>query len=496
MVSVKLRVMIGSLKPEKQLFSYAINLDKRVRVDHPLRRVRESVDFAFVREEVKDLYGYNGNESVPPEVILKLLFLLFYEDVASERELMRIIPERLDYLWFLGYEIDDEIPNHSVLSKARARWGRDVFEAFFVRIVRQCWEAGLIDGRKIHLDGSLIDANASTDSVKKGGPALIRALKQIYHAQDAKLDRQGHAGHPYYQRSNDRLLSQTDPDAPVVRKGKGGPRPRYKNHRAVDNAHGVITALETTPGDVEENCKVMDLVDQHQANTGIQADTVVADRQYGTAENFRRCRRRGIRSHMGDLQPAHRNKPRCQGIFAESRFVYDAESDTYRCPAGEVLRRRKHHKTRLTWEYRGEPRGCQNCAIRAQCTRSKTGRTIKRHEDQETIDEGRRQSHSLEARLDRRRRRFLMEGSFADAANNHHFKRARWRRLKNQQIQDYLIAAIQNIRILLGRGRLHPAVSLFAGAHAAFGAILNLLKRASRFLTTPERYSTDFELTI
>jgi transposase len=466
--------MIGRLKPQKELFSYAINLDKRVRSEHPLRRIRELVDFSFVRDEVKDLYGYNGNESVPPEVILKLLFLLFYEDVASERELMRVLPERLDYLWFLGYEIDDAIPNHSVLSKARARWGRDVFESFFVRVVRQCWGAGLIDGRKIHLDGSLVDANASTDSVLEGGQELIGVLKRLYRAQDAKLNKQGHTGYPHYQRSNKRLLSKTDPDAPVVRQGKGGPRPRYKNHRAVDNAHGVITALETTPGDVEENSKLLDLVDQHQANTGVRADTVVADRQYGTVENFRKCRQRGLRSHMADLQSAHRKKPRCQGIFPESSFVYDPDTDTYRCPAGQILRRGKQHKTRQAWEYRAKQAVCRSCAIRDQCTRSKTLRAIRRNENQEAIDEARTQAHSREARLDRRRRRFLMEGSFADAANNHHFKRARWRRLRNQQVQDYLIAAIQNVRILLRRGQLKPAVSLSATLDRAFSSILDL----------------------
>ena len=60
-------------------------LDRRVRSDHPLRRTRQLVDFGFVRGEVEPLYGYNGNESVPPEVILKLLFLLFFDEIASER---------------------------------------------------------------------------------------------------------------------------------------------------------------------------------------------------------------------------------------------------------------------------------------------------------------------------------------------------------------------------------------------------------------------------
>ncbi len=115
--------MMGTQNEQGALFSYRVNLDKRVRCDHPLRRVHEAVDFSFVRTEVAALYGANGNESVDPAVILKMMFLLFYENVASERELMRVIPERLDYLWFLGYGLDEVIPDHSVLSKARARWG-------------------------------------------------------------------------------------------------------------------------------------------------------------------------------------------------------------------------------------------------------------------------------------------------------------------------------------------------------------------------------------
>ena len=188
---------------------------------------------------------------------------------------MWMIPERLDYLWFLGYQIDDEVPDHSVLSKARARWGRDVFESFFLRVVALCVAVGLVEGRTIHLDGSLIEANASTDSVLKAGPELIAHLKRIYGAQEAKLTEK--VVDQAYERSNRRLVSRSDPDAPVVRKGKGGPRPRYKNHRAVDNAHGVITALGTTPGDVEANAKLLDLVEQLQANTGIGGRLAVRD---------------------------------------------------------------------------------------------------------------------------------------------------------------------------------------------------------------------------
>ena len=85
---------------------------------------------------------------------------------------------------------------------------------------------------------------------------------------------------------------------------------------------------------------------------------------------------------------------------------------------------------------------------RARCVARVTSRTVQRHEKQAIRDVARAQAHSASVRRDCKRRR-LIEHSFADAANNHHFKRARWRRLWRQRIQDYLIAAIQNVRILL-----------------------------------------------
>ena len=95
-----------------------------------------------------------------------MLLLVFY-NVRSERELMATVPIRLDWLWFLGYDLDDQIHNHSALSKARNRWGIDTFKRFFERIVRQCVAAGLVDGRKLFMDSSIVQANASNNSVVK-----------------------------------------------------------------------------------------------------------------------------------------------------------------------------------------------------------------------------------------------------------------------------------------------------------------------------------------
>jgi transposase len=439
--------MMGEQKSERELFSYAVNLEKRVRSDHPLRRVAALIDFKFVREEVAACYGNKGNISIDPEVIMKMMFLLFFDDVASERELMKVIAERLDYLWFLGYGLDDEIPDHSVLSKARARWGKEVFESLFVRTVGRCVEAGLVDGRKLHVDSSLIEADASRESVIKGPPELIAALKRAYRATESKLG-EGVTTPQSYEAVNDRMISLTDPDAAMVSRGRTDSRPRYHHHRAIDDTQGVVTAVETTPGSVTENRKLLDLIEQHEINTGSKAEKVVGDHKYGTQDNFVACQQRGLCTHLGDASKGQ-DHHRAQGIFPESAFVYDPASDTFRCPAGEILRPRRLHSVRHTMEYKARSGSCAACLLRSQCTKAKLGRTLKRHAQQEALDVARRQAHSRAARRDRKRRQQLMEQSFADATNNHHFKRARWRRLWRQQIQDYLIAAIQNLRILL-----------------------------------------------
>jgi Transposase DDE domain len=322
--------------------------------------------------------------------------------------------------------------------------------------VQQCVEAGLVDGKKLHVDASLIDANASKESVIKAPPELIAALKSAYRATESKLEETSTPEN--YQAVNDRMVSQSDPDAACVRQGSGQSRPRYKHHRVIDNAKGVITAVETTPGSIAENKKLMELVDRHESNTGCQAQIVVADHKYGTSENFTACQERGITSHMGDAlgKAQHAQEKR---VFGDEAFCYDPSRDVYLCPAGQVLKPRRVHSIRRTLEYKAPATICRACALRAQCTRSSHGRTVQRHEKQAVLDVARAQAHSLVARRDRKRRHHLMERSFADAANNHHFKRARWRRLWRQQIQDYLIAAIQNVRILLAHQNPQKSVA-------------------------------------
>ncbi len=437
--------------PQSKLFYMGINLDRKVRKNHPLRMINKAIDFDFIYSEVKNKYGGNGNVSTPPPVILKLILLLTLYNVRSERELMDTVPERIDWLWFLGYDLDTEIPDHSVLSKARRKWGAEVFKTFFERIVWQCVEAGLVDGSRLFMDSSLVDADASNNSVVDTH-SLKRYLNKSYQELERRLEEKEAPEGTTEKEGiiNNRYISTTDPDAAIVRQG-GQPKLQYKTHRAVDSAGEIITAVEVTSGAVNEAHRLTALMDQHQDNTGRRAETVVADSKYGTIENFLTCNDRGVKAHMPDLKRLQDKVGRL-GIYGEDKFKYEQDTDTYMCPAGIRLKRKSLHEDRQSVDYGAPKKECSQCAQRESCTRNKSGRTLKRHLRQNDLDLMRANARSSAAKRDIRTRQHLMERSFA-RSKRYGYDRSRWRGLWRVQIQEYMTAAIQNIHVLILHGK-------------------------------------------
>jgi len=452
--------MMGHQQSQGELWAPASGVFSRIPEDHILRRIDKALDLSFVRDEVRGCYGYNGNLSVDPVVLMKMMLLLFLEDVASERELMRIIPMRLDYLWFLGYGLNDVIPDHSVLSKARRRWGTEIFERLFVRSVEQCVAAGLVEGHKLHIDASLVRADASLNSVVS--QAALRTMGKLDELKEWEAPSGGTEG-----KINESHRSTTDPESSMVRHGRSAKAvPSYKSHRAIDDASGVITAVSTTTGAVDEATELIALLEQSQENTGRSPGVAVADSRYGHSANFIELARREVRAHVADLRSKQRNH-RQQGIYGAGRFTYDGKSDSFQCPADKTLKRHHFHAQRGYYEYRTKRGTCAGCELREHCTRDKSGRTLKRYVGQELLDRARAQSHSEAARRDRRRRQWFLEGSFGRAATRHGLKRARWRGLKKQSLQDQLIATAQNLLILIARKQTPPQVLMGLPAREA-----------------------------
>jgi transposase len=485
--------MMGREEPKiNKLFYYGINLSKRIPEKHPLRLVNKKIDFNFVYEEVKDNYGKNGNVSVAPPKILKMLFLLYYYNVKSERELMRTIPYRIDWLWFLGYDLDSEIPDHSVLSKARMRWGEKIFKEFFKRILNLCIESGLVEGEKVFLDSTLVQANASRDSiidrkkyiesqykeleekleedlrenrsnyVSNSAPAagVVKNREKYIESQYKELKKKSEEN---LRENKSNYISKTDPAAGVVKKGKSSSRAYYKEHRSVDGKCGVITASKITTGTIDDGSMFKPLLEMHKQGVGKAPDSVCGDSKYGIAENYLECKGQKIKAHFKDLKSTHKLRKNQKGLFSSEEFVYDKEKDVLICPSGKLLKKSHYNKRNKCWSYKSNKKDCLNCKLRKRCTKSKSGqRSVIRHERQEEIEEMRKKTLTCESKRDLKKRKWLMEKSFADGENMHRLKKARWRGIERVQIQGLMIAGIQNIRILINNVNLEVNTAIMA----------------------------------
>jgi hypothetical protein len=293
----------------------------------------------------------------------------------------------------------------------------------------------------------MIDGNVSKDTLKPQlriiGQKLYNDLETQSQPAEKTDNENGNADEePIQQR-----VSDTDPDARLGKK-YGKSTLGYKDHRVVDDKCGIITATVTTPANVHDTTVLQEAVETHQQNTDIKADTVVADRAYGTAENYRYFKENAVTPCV----PHQKHNGGKQTEFALDAFKYDAQNDCYICPAQQQLHRYDHDKPYVnnSYRYRADRRVCQQCQFFEKCVSSKTnGRQIVRNLDAQYIEWADQSLSKSQRRRLMARRKVKAEGSFADAANNHGFKRARWRGIVKMRIQNLMIAAIQNLRKLM-----------------------------------------------
>ena len=436
--------MMTTERPLQNALFAPQDLGARIPEDHLLRRISRILDLRFVNHAVEDKYGAVGNEGIAPTRIMKLLLLLVVYNVPTERALFRDLAMRIDWLWFLGYDLSSSLPNHSVLSKARKRWGAEVFHELFARTIEMCMRAGLIDGREMLADSSLIDANASVES-------LFGVAQKVAVSATARLESPEEKARPEPdapESSNEpKYRSRTDPDATgAKRRGEIRVRPRYQTHRAVDSAEGVITATVVGPGHENEANRLEELIEQHTDHTGQRVESVTADSKYGTADNLEYCEWNRITAYISPYRSNH-TRPK-EGKFRECCFRYDPAEDCYVCPAGERLTRHSYRSDKDAYRYMAPAKVCLSCPVRALCTTSKEGRSVNRPVRMPILERATARVRTPEGKAHRKRRRWMMEGSFAHSVPRG-YKRARARGLSNMRIQDYLVAAVQNLLILV-----------------------------------------------
>ncbi len=176
-------MIMMSLKTREFAPLAAVSLEELVPQDHFYRHLQKTLDLSFVYDLVREFYALAGRPSIDPVVFFKLQLVMFFEDIRSERLLMRQVADRLSVRWYVGYDLDEPLPDHSTLSKIRTRYGLSVFRRFFEAIVEQCQQAKLVWGKELYFDATNVEANASLDSLTPRF-AIEAHLEQVFTAQE------------------------------------------------------------------------------------------------------------------------------------------------------------------------------------------------------------------------------------------------------------------------------------------------------------------------
>lgn len=469
--------MMGQKAIEPKLY-YSLCLDSMVPKNHLVRRLAEAVNFEFVRGLVRHHYSHTGQPSVDPVVLFKLWLLGYLFNITSERRLCEEAGLNLAWRWFLGYELDEPLPDHSVLSKARKRFGTKTYERFFARIVQLCERAGLVEGDVLFVDSTLVKANASPQGLRSRallGQKLERPTDYVNqlaivndgpevglddedevdsHAKGAKRRPGRPRKDPEEKRRdarrtaiNELSVNPVDPDAQTFRKPGRAPILGHKTHFLVDGGKAnIITAVETTGACEADGQAVGGLLDKHRVTLGRPARELVGDRGYGSETALQDCVARSVQPLLGIRAITNPH-----GGISRNDFTYIHDRDVYICPQGKELKRFTENIFRHQTVYTPPKGTCKACPLRAQCAPGARDRVITRRWDAAIVEEMQARAGSRRARALLRRRQVVSERINADAKEKHGFSRAQFRRRPKVQIQALLTAAAINLKQLAAR---------------------------------------------
>ena len=156
--------MQGNKNYQEKLFN-SFQLSDRVPKENFYRRLKSELDLSFIRPLTKAYYGEEGQKSIDPIVFFKLILVGYIENLNSDRKIINHAGMRLDILFFIGYDIDEELPWHSTLSRTRALYGEEIFRTVFKKVLSLCVNKGMVSGKRQAIDSAFIKANASMDSL-------------------------------------------------------------------------------------------------------------------------------------------------------------------------------------------------------------------------------------------------------------------------------------------------------------------------------------------
>jgi len=391
---------------QEKLFS-SFQLSRRVPETSFYRRLRDTLDLSFLFPITRKYYGRCGQKSLDPVVFFKICLVGYLENITSDRQLVEHCSMRLDILYFLGFDIDEELPWHSTVSRTRQLFPETVFEQVFSRILGMCIEKGMVSGHTQAIDSAPVKANASMDSLELKVPAeeldehirRVRKLssndKAAYNSRKAKTNkaskeqqtitaakdelqgiesrtkkwakdqdsRPGASSKESRFTSNKTHYSPTDPDARISVKPGKARKLNYHGNISVDTAHHVITDVQAYHADLKDNQYLQDVtlrLKSRLQKQGLLWRNVLADAGYSSGENYDFLERHGLVSYI----PPH-------GTYkgGPEGFTFVKDENYWLCPEGKkaTFRGRKLEKNVMQDHYLTKRNDCKNCPIKTQC---------------------------------------------------------------------------------------------------------------------------------
>ncbi len=387
------------------------SLESFIPAHHRLRKLDAVLDLSFIHDAVRHLYCQdNGRGSVDPEVVLRLFILQAIQNIRSVRELMDEVAVNLACRWFIGYSLEETLPDHSTLSKALDRFGDEIFDALFQRSIAQCQASGLMEGRVLHLDATLIRADLDKDKAERPGCS--------------------------------------DPEA---RFGRTKGAPGYKQQTVADGKARVVVAVDVMPANEHDTERAVATVDQAIARTGRRPEVVCADSAYANGPNAAAMEARDVRLVSPPRRITRTGKD--DDPLTPYDFVYDAARDVYVCPAQQTLVCIGTKTTKNRRRYRAPKDVCTVCPLRSRCTKSKR-RVLDISPHHDALKRLREDAETDSFRELYRMRGAVIEGVFGEAKQWHGLRRAARRGLANMLIQSLLVAAVLNFKRLMAAQHL------------------------------------------
>lgn len=444
--------MIGKKNLKPKIF-YNFSLDKVVPEDDYYRELDRLLSLSFLYKECKGLYGRTGNPSIDPVVFFKILLVGYLENIIYDRQLARRIRDSLSIRLFLGYDIDEDTPWHSTISRTRSRIPIEVYEKVFNYMLRVCIEHNLVDGEHISIDTSLIKANASLDSLEKKTPKystreyIDKTL--IINIPDGLKEKPSEE-----KRSNKTHISKRDPDSKIAKKPGKTTDLYYKDAITTDPMRGIIINTEATHANINDSRTLKKTVDESKKRleeNNLYLRSISADKAYCIGKSLKEVEELNIDAYIPMVRRTIKTD-----VWTIDKFTYDRENDCYICPNGKKLPYKDNDGR--SRRYRASYKDCKICPYKQKCITSDTGRLLFHPVYKEQFDKLEKRLKTPMAKRASRWRK-TVERAFGELINNLGVKKVNTLGIENANKKFIMAAFTYNLKKFLKYGYKYASSS-------------------------------------